>query len=965
MDTLVLQYHVAPPNRVQLTPVLRKNGGGEKIWATETQLADYPRTVELSQQIRQAMQDAVSVMGSGDNGLDLEAAAGHLETIRCLGDELRKALLPDGVVRRLQANQSIRHIIFRFDPLLNGVFFEAMVLWGDFVCFRYAAGRELLTQERGQADRVVVAIPGYHGVSLVDPGRLLVNQGAHSLPAAWQDFQASANAYANKIRFEGRAFRPTNVEEVSDAVKHHDFVNLICHHRYDEEKPQESGFLLGPDSSFTAQDLLRCLDAGARSPLLMFSVACESGITRGWEAEWGPNCSRLYGMVDAALRRGVGHYVSTVIRVPVGKSPELLQPFYERLVEGATVGQSLQAAREKLRGDSHDPLHGGSVLGLAFIVYGDPARAYFCAEGHRIDGASAVACEAPLDGSSRCDRVICQKEGGFGHRRCNLHWKEAQITCSAGHAVQRLNHLVECTDKGGCHNTLCPDCAGSGKQLCWEHCCHSGHPIVGNAKKICRDPQGNHPDEKRSICPLDDGWMQGLCAPCVNVLAARVPESCPHCGSHVHEGNPWAGACGDPDCAEQLCKHCISWHEQTMMCPKTGPGISEEQRKTGWMNGLYQRAQRDADLATTPRLWSGLATAKAFHGSLATNVNEQTRRGSLMPVLRVSMQDVIVSQPRLRTVKLNSADLSQELVDALFRRWNLPAARDPAPGNHDGRWKPPPAWLEAYGQTNQLRVHTLNSFLGRRVVVAVVTLCPVQFERKRGPVMISADADHLERIKAVIAKWYVTECGKEMPDTYLIIHSTAGWAGQTPPPDEPGWLGILAEPQQNTWKMHTPDLEGRPPAVQEFVRLLTPETVYRRKTKVRQWIQSKLELEDHISLSRAQRELEKELERQVGDQQIEEAFGSLARTGKYVVFSVDGRPALRLANASERRRHFTRRWWCEIAAVVAGVLAALFKGFLFVMEHRRSMIAGTFGIVIVCYVGGHVFKRITQFLKQS
>lgn len=188
MDTLVLQYHVAPPNRVQLTPVLRKNGGGDEIWDTETQLADYPKTVALSQQIRQAMREAISVMGAEDHGLDLEAAGGHLEPIRSLGEELREALLPDRVVTRLHANKSIRHLIFRFDPLLNGVFFEAMVLWGDFVCFRYAAGRELLTQHRGQGNLVPAqggADNSYKGYSSFDPGGLLLAEDHGNLPAVW------------------------------------------------------------------------------------------------------------------------------------------------------------------------------------------------------------------------------------------------------------------------------------------------------------------------------------------------------------------------------------------------------------------------------------------------------------------------------------------------------------------------------------------------------------------------------------------------------------------------------------------------------------------------------------------------------------------------------------------------------------------------------------------------------------
>lgn len=976
MSSLILDYSVAqgqdPQDHwLQLTPFWRNPGEAERAGATYPSLASRATVAKLSEEICTTLANAVRGIPANHGELDFAATQGFLEELRRLGTRLRELLLPAPLVAELDRSPFVQHLVFRCDPSLNGVPYELMFL-GDFLGFRYGTGRELLTVARPPLDALPAAADAqrsYRGYGLVDPGGLLRSAGATGLRAeldafrnAWDHEQhpgAGHRPFHELIGFDDlQAFRGVRKEDLIEAIRHHEVVFLVCHHRFDAQDPKRSGFVLAaradgePTGVLTAEDLANALGPGHSAPQLMLSVACESGITPGWEREWTRG-DRLFGMVDASIRSGVRQYVSTLVSIPADRSPGLVLPLCRQVVLGQTVGEALRAARCAFRANATDPLDSGTVWGLAFILFGDPAAALLCPEGHRVDAGPTVACRAILHSGRACGKVICPAEQGFAQRLCNDHGAVAPVNCSAGHRVVGAQ-LASC-GVDGCRNTVCAACRGWGQGLCWEHCCHEGHPIRGPAAtKTCRDPDGRHPGERRSICPRDAGYIRALCNHC---LAEASPSAtqCPHCGWDIDTAhNPPIGAC--EDCQGAFCAHCHSRYEHTLYCQN--PQLPDAQRHAMWMSRLNQRGVSDEHLATPDRLRKKVPISSEFLDGLATNVVEQTTRLDLLPRLRLSAFDIFLPRPRaLRGVRQNAAELDAELGERFQTRW-MPRLVPP--------WQPPQDWQDAYQPLGRLQVHEIRPLVGRPVLVAVATVTPVRFERNRGPVLIPADAAHLADAEDTLRRWWSDKKKAALPDVYLVVFSATGWYDDMSASYRPGLLTQIAEPDGDQIRVQAPPLDGKPRHIREFVARLVPKSVYRQKQEIREWIESALETADAVTHFRVQVEISALWGRPIDDRIVKEVFDAMVESGRYKHATVNGKPAIRPATPQERSVRLARRWWWEIAVGMLLVFVSLIPRLLQLLERPRNTVAG-FAIlaILASYLAGYIFRNFLRFLRQN
>jgi hypothetical protein len=530
VNTLVLKYSVherlgkTPADdplsrRVQLTWELHPNAGRVVVLGTKPEVCQYGALEDLGRKAVNTLRSGYGAMDQCARPGDYEAGSSHVETsMRPLGRDLCSALFPKEVIEMLQSDRTISHLVFQYDPLLHWAPFDWIYLADDFICFEYATGRQLLARVPAGLSRRHHS-PGqpYRAFSLVDTlGDLRpeVRDQFNQFRAAW----VSAGR-DGKIDFaDGRA-GPIAPSSFAEALRSHDLVSLILHHESDPH-PERTGFVLGTDGNggtaqlFTARDFQAAFPAGALPPLVLLAICCRSGTAEGWEKTWGRAGEPMHWMVDAAQSLGVRSYLGTITEIPSVPAPRLLPPFYEALLAGHSAGQSLRQARLALRKDPENPLDGGTLLGLGYALYGDPTLGCFCAGGaHRLDDGLSVLCEAPLS-EGICSKAVCPEDGGYHDRRCNEHWTPPDLACSAGHPVARTGFLVKCL-ANDCHNTVCSRCSGHGQGLCWDHCCHQGHKVLARARKQCRDPKKLHPNEKRSVCPLDAGWLRGLCPECL------------------------------------------------------------------------------------------------------------------------------------------------------------------------------------------------------------------------------------------------------------------------------------------------------------------------------------------------------------------------------------------------------------------------------------------------------------------
>ena len=971
MSTLVLHYHLAPQDWIQLTAFVRDAGHAETPLATVPQICRYQELLALSRQIQNALADAFAVIFTNVGQLDLSAARGHLERLRSIGTDLRRMVLPDKVNQHLQGEVTLEHVAFRHDPQFIPVPFELM-FWGDFVCCRYAVGRELLSANQASPKPAVARPAGplpFKAFSIVDPGRLLLAAGAAHLPKILEELREawdrsahhSGRPFREFVNLDAvRAFRPVEKKHVIEALRFHDIVNFVCHHFYDLVHPGRSGFVLdqsaGGRTVFTAEEFCGCLE-GESPPRLLFTVACASGLAAEWDREWIQD-QRVYGLLDAVLRCGIRHFVGTVVQIPAERSPELLLPFYQKLVLGYTIGQALREARLSFRRNHDNPLDGNGVLGLAFVLYGVPAQSYLCAAGHRTDTAKTVFCTV-------CGRVVCPREPDFATDRCEIHGK-MPLTCSAGHPVTAPSRLVLCV-REGCRNTVCPRCSGWGQQLCWEHCCFEGHPIIHGVRKTCPNPSGLHPGEKRSVCPHDTGWNRGLDDECLRAVAGSPgPPACPHDGRFIDDNpqsahhNPWAGTCDHGTAtpvAVPLCAKCQEWRDQTMYCPQTNRPQAD--KDADWVFQLTHRGRDDTGLVTLSRLETNKAIADDFQAGVADNLN-QVRLGEKMPLLRPALVQVLGPHPWVCGVRKSIANLSDAFATHLQTSWQLPPVR-----NEPHRpWRPPPVWLNKYKQANELHVHELKCIFGSSLLVAVATITPVAFEPNRGPILAEAIAAHLGAAEEALREWHQDARRKPLPDVFLVVCSAGGWAERVRDIDPPGFLTVCAEPRGSTWKMILPPLDGKPEHVKKFVELLCPETVWRRKQQTREKIESVLTVEDYVTVLQVQDALLQDFGHRLSEAEVLDCFRHLAGTGRYVQFDLlDGQTALRVATPAERSKHVWRRRWRDRLAVFVEILAAALA-IMWYWYRNPTLAVGSLAVGIGCYLLNRFFSKLAAYLQR-
>jgi len=844
MATLVLQYRVFPDDRVELLAEIRTDQGKTLPALFIPRVCGYEGLLDDSRTFIECLGEGIVSAQHWEPLPDLTA---WIQTVlQPISERLRTHLMPAELLDRLRNDRSIRQILFRVDPLLNGVPFDGIYLWNDFLAFEYATGKELLNPKRpgpAKGQRLGASLP-YRVHTMIDPGMQLPEGPVNDLATSWTtvDLAGSFNLDSGVVS------QTLAISDIQSAMRVFEAVNICSHYKYDEENPEKSGFVISgdPESVFTAEDLLRSFDAGALPPLLLFSTSCESGVTCGWEAEW-PETTRLYGMADAALRAGIRHYICTTVELPLQRCPLAMVDFYKALGEGRTVGESLRIARRALRGSEGNPLDAGTLLGLAYVLYGDPGDAYLCGNGHRVDSAPIAFCGG-LDAGVFCGRVICPHDRGYAQQLCDVHCAaDTPITCSAGHPVADGVQLAPCR-VAECGNMVCSHCRGAGQGLCWEHCCNNGHPIRHGLSKECADPQGRHRNEKRSICPRDDGWFRGLCDACLaEASPTGQPQACGHCGAFITAENPWHGVCAD--CGRQLCSRetCGLWHEQTMYCPDTTRSNTE--KDTEWLKSLEDRGIQNMNVATRTRLVQYRGMLNDIESAMAVNIGRAAQDRPRVPRLTSARRDISLLHPRVRSlVELDRSQVSAALQQHMESEWRLPNGLAQAV-----RWHPPENWLNDLNAVNYVRVFRLSGLWGRPVIVVLAVLTPVDFMENLGPVFMPCNAKHLSIAQNTVRAWLKDTAPQgEIPDAYWVAIAPQGWVKEVKAVALPTEMLILVEPSGDTWRVRRPALPGMATGVRKFAESLEPETVHQRMEAIRKWVVEYLDAFEFVTTSKVQ-----------------------------------------------------------------------------------------------------------------
>lgn len=423
---------------------------------------------KLSALVRAAYQGGLAYLGGqhpADSGM-LEAH--YREVLIPAARELTRMLIPDALGGDIQAAGGPLAIEFRVDPVLNEVPWELLYLGREFLSFSHATGRQVLSrggrtvtmrpQGTGDLRAAYIVDPYPKGGDRLEPALV---KAAGEVLGRWD-----TGAGGRGIHFSAEGVKlsePVSGERFTRLVQAHDLVLVLGHHadrsRAPGTAPELEGLVLSDDSGvggvlYPPVALLASLQPPNVPPELLFWLACESGLSTGWGEDW-PNDKRIYGFVDAAVRAGVPHFIGSSILVPQSAAADLIEPFLLGLAMGCSVGEALRRARLAARRGADDPASGGSMVGLAFTLFGRPSLGLLNAAGHRIGGQLAHPCQHVSDGV-RCGLLYVPGESVAADQRCLAH-------------------------------ALIP-------------------PPPPPLREPCGNPYGRHAVQGAWVTPLDDGW---------------------------------------------------------------------------------------------------------------------------------------------------------------------------------------------------------------------------------------------------------------------------------------------------------------------------------------------------------------------------------------------------------------------------------------------------------------------------
>jgi len=388
---------------------LSREGAKLKVSASEHRLgrektvAQY-QTVKINEEaVNQLCAKVTSLLNQANHRGKLSKEI--LKQMEEAGQSLYDQLLPREAKEKLEKSQA-ENLLIRMDDQLVQIPWELLYNGAEFLCLRFSIGRLVSTRQKvteAQARKIghplkmlVMADPRGDLPESAREGALLREQLDH---------------YPDKVNVN---LKSSKVERnyVLSRIRDYDLVHYAGHADYDEKNPAESGWMLS-DGKLKAEEVTN-LTGKKPMPVLVFANGCQSGQTEAWKLSdnYGDN---IFGLANAFLISGVQHYIGTFWEILDEPGREFAIAFYRDVLEGASVGESVRAARKHLI----DKYGEETIVWASYMLYGDPSFSYlanaeakveaevpatqakFEPEEMQLRGAAAGAMPAPRLGGAK------------------------------------------------------------------------------------------------------------------------------------------------------------------------------------------------------------------------------------------------------------------------------------------------------------------------------------------------------------------------------------------------------------------------------------------------------------------------------------------------------------------------------------------------------------------------------------
>lgn len=284
-----------------------------------------------------------------------------VSALKKIGMLLWEQLLTKLVKQRLEDTLS-GNLLLSIDEGLIHIPWELLHDGKEFLCLKFNLGRSVHIEK--EPSRL-----NYR--SLGRPLKMLILANpTGDLRSAYLEGIKIKNRFSldqNLIRVD---FKSTQIDTlyVKRHLSDYDIIHFAGHCEYEPQRPQESGWVFS-DGRLSPLEIIN-LGSTLSLPLLIFSNGCYSAKVSSEESTY---LEKNFSLASAFLLCGVRHYIGTIRKVEDKASLSLAEEFYNHLIMGRTVGESLRLARLALIKEK-----GLSNLGWAeYLLYGDPDFALF------------------------------------------------------------------------------------------------------------------------------------------------------------------------------------------------------------------------------------------------------------------------------------------------------------------------------------------------------------------------------------------------------------------------------------------------------------------------------------------------------------------------------------------------------------------------------------------------------------
>jgi class 3 adenylate cyclase/CHAT domain-containing protein len=336
-----------------------KISGFERTDGTERPVKTYQEIAYLDSSIRGHTREITDLLNKanrrGKIGNDL------LIRLKEVGGTLFDELIPREIKEKLLQTAQ-RHVVISIDDTLVQIPWELLYNGRDFLCQRFSIGRSVSTRQQVSVVKRSVHRPLKIQI-LADP--------RGDLSAAYDEGVAIKNNMERLDDWIDVSLRTTdiNADYVKSKIRNFDIIHFAGHAEHSVEKPEESGWLL-KDGRLSA-DQIMTMTGQIPMPSLVFSNACQSGMTNEWRLSEDFE-HQIFGLANAFLLTGVQHYIGTFWEIPDEAGSHFAVNFYQNLIDGEPIGEAIRKSRQSLI----DKYGEDTIVWASYMLYGDPTTRY-------------------------------------------------------------------------------------------------------------------------------------------------------------------------------------------------------------------------------------------------------------------------------------------------------------------------------------------------------------------------------------------------------------------------------------------------------------------------------------------------------------------------------------------------------------------------------------------------------------